>query len=468
MKTLLLGIIVAVVFISTNSFWIDEGNAAYKASQSTLSAWWHSMHSVTGSDSQMPIYMLYIWCWEKIVPSSEFWLRMSNLPWFLLILYSLRPFRFGLLCALTCPFLIGYMNELRPYVMQLAGAALSIRSLSNLHLKESKSWMHILIGCLIMCMASLIGVVWAFGPLIYTLIERPKRFIEPWFWKSTILAAPFYLLLAYYYVWTLLQGQEAAMMGGGIIVSAGAAAYELLGLAGLGPSKITLRTNPGSVVEYLPLLIPAVLISTGLISVGFHYFRKHASKQQLIAATCAVSAPCLILISLVLFKDFRLLGRHLAPLSVVIVLLIAIAMNQLWNASTKLSPLPISSKIKNSICVLTIVLGILSSLSLRFNPIHRKDDYREAVRIAQSAIDQQRRVYWAADKWTAFYYGLSQGQQGWQEWRDGLPIPELSPSDLVIISKPDIYDKNGIFYDLLQENGFSITSKLQAFTVYQK
>lgn len=465
---LITSIAAALLFISNNSFWIDEGNAAYKASQPSLCAWWHAMHSVTGSDSQMPMYMLSIWFWEKIVPSSEFWLRLSNLPWLFVLIYSLRSFRFGLVCALTCPFLIGYVSELRPYLMQLAGAALSMKGLAHLSMHESKAWKQILVGCLIMCMASLIGVVWALGPLIYFLITRSGRLKEVWFWKSSLLAAPFYILLAWYYAWTLLQGQEAAMMGGGIIVSVGAAAYELLGLAGLGPSKIALRTDPMSALHYLPVLIPASLIFTASILTGLFIYKKQCSKNQLVASVIAGSVPILLLISLVLLKDFRLLGRHLAPLSIIMILLTAIGTNHLWTTGQVHATKPNFSKARKSICLLAFSFGVLSCLSLRFNPVHSKDDYREAAKIAKAAIAENREVYWLADKWTAFYYGLNEEQQGWQDWRDGSPIPEISDSDVIIISKPDIYDKKGTFMRILEENGFSSTNKLQAFTVYKK
>jgi hypothetical protein len=467
MKTLLLGMALALLFVSADSFWIDEGNTAYKASQSTLVAWWYAMHSVTGSDSQMPGYMFYVWCWEKIVPNSEFFLRLSNLPWLAVLFLSLRRFPFALAFAITSPFIIFYLSEFRPYLMQLAGAALVIRGLVDFHKTESKSWVTVLTGCLILSLASLIGVVWSLGALIYVLADSPQRLRTAWFWKISLGFAPFYAVLAAYYAWTLSQGQEAAMMGGGLFVSVGAAAYELLGLAGLGPGKAELRIDPSSVIRYMPLIAPAVLASGILIYMGLYQWVSTTPWKRVLPAALAVGLPLCLLLALVIFKDFRLLGRHLAPLSILMTLLFAKVAAGFWTSQPGAVRLPTLWLVR-AVVLLVLGFGVTSNVALRFAERHRKDDYRGAASIAHQAMKEDRPVIWIADKWTAHYYGLNEQKRGWTDWREPQPIPELTGDEIILYSKPDIYDSLGRFSEHLKVNGFSNTHNMPAFKSYKR
>src|ERR1017187_10992011 len=78
---ILLTISVSALAASCQSFWIDEAVTATLAIQSSLKDWGHKMLTMLGSDTQMPLYMLYAWSWEKICGHNEWWLRLSNLPW---------------------------------------------------------------------------------------------------------------------------------------------------------------------------------------------------------------------------------------------------------------------------------------------------------------------------------------------------------------------------------------------------
>jgi len=467
MKTFFLGLALALLFVSADSFWIDEGNTAYKASQATLAAWWYAMHSVTGSDSQMPGYMFYVWGWEKIVPNSEFFLRLSNLPWLAVLLISLRRFPFALAFAITSPFIIFYLSEFRPYLMQLAGAALVIRGLVDFHKIEPKSWVTVLTGCLILSLASLIGVVWSLGALIYVLADSPQRLRTAWFWKISLGFAPFYAVLAVYYAWTLSQGQEAAMMGGGLFISLGAAAYELLGLAGLGPGKVELRTNPSSVIRYMPLIAPAVLASGILILMGLYQWVSSTPWKRVLPAALAVGLPLCLLLALVIFKDFRLLGRHLAPLSILMTLLFAKATEGFWTSQPGARCWPPLWLVR-AVVLLVLGFGVTSNVALRFAERHRKDDYRGAALIAHQAMKEDRPVIWIADKWTAHYYGLNEQKRGWTDWREPQPLPELTGDEIILYSKPDIYDSLGRFSEHLKVNGFSSAHKMPAFKSYER
>ncbi|MEI6674201.1 MAG: hypothetical protein WCO57_03380 [Verrucomicrobiota bacterium] len=460
-------VIIACIFVSNDSFWIDEGNTAYKASRATLNAWFLAMHLVPGSDSQMPGYMLYIWAWEKVVPHSEFFLRLSNLPWMLVLAFALRRFRFALLFAFTSPFILSYLSELRPYLMQLAGAALTVRGFSELDSKQSKAWITVLSGCLVMCLASLIGVVWSMGALIYVIAHTPRILRNSEFWKGIVFFTPAYTPLAAYYAWTLAGGKQAAMMGGGLLTSLGAASYELLGLAGLGPGKIELRTHPGAVWDYAFFITPALLAISSLMLIGLIKHLKTTPRPKLVATTAGIAVPLIILLSLVVLKDFRLLGRHLVPLEILMILLCGTGTSTAAFGIVRQFG-PWYKRIGSLLPLLVIACGLASGLSLRFAQRHRKDDYREAARIARQAMTEGRPVIWIADRCTGYFYGLNEQHVGWQPWRQNMPVPILMGNECVLLNKPDIYDSKASFAELLKTHQFKPIAELTAFTIFER
>src|SRR5204863_234078 len=141
------------------SFWIDEALTAVKAMQPTFNSWWQAMAQEKASDLQMPLYMFYAWAYEKPFGSGEWALRLANLPWFLLgavsfiRAFSSRPGAAGFFhndqqhadegvhapclnrtwtgtlllsfSVLFSPFAWYYLDEARPYAMQI-GAGLMI------------------------------------------------------------------------------------------------------------------------------------------------------------------------------------------------------------------------------------------------------------------------------------------------------------------------------------------------------
>lgn len=123
-----LAVAVGCLAISNRSFWIDETLSALKALMPTLGDWWRGMVQEKASDLQMPLYMVYLWGWEKLFGSGEWALRAANLPWFgagvgWFVLAFPRGGQRGLalLVALCSAMAWYYLDEARPYTMQLSG-----------------------------------------------------------------------------------------------------------------------------------------------------------------------------------------------------------------------------------------------------------------------------------------------------------------------------------------------------------
>jgi hypothetical protein len=87
--------------------------------------------------------------------------------------------------------------------------------------------------------------------------------------------------------------------------------------------------------------------------------------------------------------------------------------------------------------------------------------------IARDAIANKRPVIWAADPWTAYFYGLDPKNPEWQTWWKMDPMPSLNDGEVVILSKPDIYDPSGRMRNLLQERGFHPVRNFTAFTIFE-
>jgi hypothetical protein len=151
----------------------------------------------------------------------------------------------------------------------------------------------------------------------------------------------------------------------------------------------------------------------------------------------------------------RLVGRHLTPLLPYLLAFMAVGLAQL---------LGVSEIGKKLLAYAAVSLLLFSSLEIRLAPRHRRDDYRTAAAIAQQAIKSGQRIWWLADVSTGLYYLVSLGTPAVTTWPD-LTWPIVTP-DLVVLSKPDIYDSSGDERAYLARNDFKVMTTLPAFEIY--
>ncbi|MCB9169859.1 MAG: hypothetical protein H6594_05830 [Flavobacteriales bacterium] len=452
---------IGLAFISNDSLWIDEGNTAYKALRPTITSWYHALISEGGSDAQMPGYMFFAWLWAKTVGTSEIALRASNLVWLFVTVLALRRRPMVWVALLSSPFLLYYLNELRPYMMQIAAAAITLEGLLRMDEDARIGWRWVLAGSILLCSSSLTGVVWVMGVLAYVVVDDPGRLRKSRFWSDLAWAAPILAFLGWFYLRSLLLGQAAASMGGGLLRSLGASAYELIGLMGLGPGRIELREDPASALAHAWLLTPAALVLMAAYAAGAWSLVRSAGRNRLWAVLVGIGLPMLVLCSLIFLKDFRLLGRHLAPLSVVFAL----------GLSRTLSPRIADHRPIRHLAWIgwaAVTIGVVSAIMLRFADRHKKDDYRDAVGMAKTALENGRTVLWAADHRTAGYYGLFDAGGDLVDLAGTDGPPDLKGDELVILTKPDLVDPSGRIRDRLTASGFTVTGRLQAFTIWER
>jgi len=91
----------------------------------------------------------------------------------------------------------------------------------------------------------------------------------------------------------------------------------------------------------------------------------------------------------------------------------------------------------------------------------------------QAAADNET-VWWAADTQAGCYYDVplqecseTNGLITLVSPTDGDLDAERSP-DVVILSKPDIYDAEGSIREYLSSRGFGVSTSLTAFTIWER
>ncbi|HUA39168.1 MAG TPA: hypothetical protein VMA35_12325, partial [Candidatus Sulfopaludibacter sp.] len=476
-------LIVCGLAISDQSYWIDEASTAVKAGQPTLAKWWLEMMAIKGSDLQMPCYMVFAWAWEKLVGLNEYALRAGNAPWFLLgliatfrALNASRLQKCLALVALSSPLIWQYLNEARPYAMQIGMSSVVFFSLYRLGLEQKASpreryWIVALcLGSLVLAASSMLAMLWLgaywMAAMLSTSLHHLRRLVQK-YWVDWALTLTLLFGVGLYYLWTLKAGGRAATLEHATgFKNVLFIFYELLGFSGLGPGRLIIRT--GGLHSFLPWLPWLGIYATLLLPVLVLGWRRIAAiipRRTLICWTSAFVSVTMFILAIGVAVGFRVLGRHCLPVLPPVLFLLAMGLAALWDQRNRAA---------RGIGVAFLTLSLLSSLSLRFSERHAKDDYRDAAALGRKALARGESVWWSADLEGAEVYHLPVTRtlettnaalvvvNPSEKLLKNLPVP-----DLVLVSKPDLYDGSGALANYLVRSGFQQTMTLSAFTAWQ-
>ena len=500
-----LSLAVSVLAINNQSLWIDEALTAVKARQPTLAGWWQAMVDEKASDLQMPLYMVYVWAYEKLFGSSEWILRSANIPWFVpgmvAFVTALASSKQRRLAAATVtvfsPFAWYYLNEARPYAMQLGASLLTFAALYRLsgrfgifrsrrreeadelgdcqvpppHVGGYKLWiMGFLVGVVVLCGSSMLGMIWAASAVAVALVIFSRSRIMELLRSHRfcwLCAGGCVLLSGGYFLWTLKVGARASGAASTDWKNLFFIGYELLGFSGLGPGRLEIRQGGLGVFQrhWIGLTLYGVwvliLLGASLRQLSLSDDRKALLKLALIVAT-----PVVVLVAAGIALHFRVLGRHFTPLVPVVLFLLSLGLATLWSRRSLLGKLVVCG-----FCV----LSLLSSLSLRFAARHEKDNYRDAAAFARSALQSGRKVWWNAERQGAAYYQVPTTTHPSEvdkalwlmnpSWDSLSTVP--SPG-VIIASKPDIFDNQGALAEYVGRGGFRKVASLTAFTIWER
>jgi hypothetical protein len=465
----------ACLAISTQSLWVDEAQTALKAIQPTLPLWWNALWIEHNTNMQLPLYMLYAWGWVRIFGASELALRVANLPWFFVgagaIAHFLRTRRalrnaaFLLYCL--HPFVWFYVDQARPYLMQLSGAVLVAGALfealdrPDLPLRETWWWLFGA-GLVILCGAGILGVPWA---IAITLL----LFFRPGFFQSMVrhggpallVCGPLLTLIAAFFTWTIIKNIQANFLdpNSRTVLSV---FYDQLGFGGLGPGRLAMRGGALSVLKaYLvPLALFAVSLGWGLILAAWHRF--DLSPRRLFSVLAITVCPLAAILGLGYLRHTHVLSRHLTPLFPFLLMAEAVALAIMWRSGRLLN---------RAMAVLFVAMLACSSLEIRFASRHAWDDERSATSAAAQELAQHKTVWWVASNDGARYYHLpiSDTETPGAVWHMvTVPAQYSNLPDEIFISRPDISDASGSIAAFIAAHHYHLAATWQAFAAWQK
>ena len=488
--------------ISAESLWIDEFWNAYVASLESLGQLYELL--LTPYGSQTPLHFAYGYFWGKLLPLSEVSLRLTNLPLFVIgqacMFWALRsyPKRFAfLLLALSAlhPMVWQYANEVRPYIMIYSGSEMILAYIIYIHAAK-KNDSHVsplasfifVAGSILLFGASLIGAFWVAAACVYVAYFHHKkldfRYLKR---RSTLILACIFIgingLLTIYYIDSLLRGGGASRISSTTVATLLFDTYELLGLSGIGPGRLELRaTGFSSLSPYWVWLGPICILILATLVEGMQEAKRLLGIRSLILVGALGVAPIAIVILSGFAMHWRVLGRHLIAALPLLNLLIAIGLaKSCEDENGRLLSW------RSTIAVSVVLAFVYSSFSLRFADRHRKDDYRAAATLAKQELAGGKRIWWAADALGARYYDLP-GEFDYMGELTNIPKPyvcidqsgvqpvsaasgecleKLLPPDVVILSKPEAFDKNGAIATYLRTGNYANARELPAFTIWR-
>ncbi len=482
LAALIASLVLIALAPSSDSLWIDEGHTARFVQASSFSEMLTSLVSDVNSQAQMPGFVTAAWASGRLLGTSEWALRAQNILWGALgVLFLWHAGRLLGTCAppllfAVSPFVWFYLDEARPYGMQLGGAAalaaamVRLVCLRRLDGATAALW---LFGGWVTCVASMLGA-FPFGAATLVGLFLIWRLRMPTDRKAIAVLAVCYAGLAVvgaYYALSVLRGAGGARLWSVGLGNIGLSVYELFGFAGLGPGRIEIReAGREGLTAVISLLaesaLPLALLACLLVTCALLVFRIRRQPWQVLFLACStiVVMGFFFLAGAAALAKWPFWGRHLAPLLPFIIVAIT--------ATCLGTNLPIW--VGRTVLVAIGVCWLASSLSLRTMPRHAKDAYRQAATFAKSQLDANRTVWWAADEATGRYYNVPLSAEGTtgtarivfapdRKALDGIAVP-----DVIVLSRPDQFDERGAIREQLAAEGFRQTHRWIAFTVWER
>jgi hypothetical protein len=451
---------VGLLFISGQSFWMDEGNAWIKAAEPSIGEMLSLARQLGGSEVQMPLFMAALWAWENIAGQSEYLLRLLNLPFLIIAVFALRRMPLWPLVCLTSPFVLYYAGELRPYMFQIAGAALGFAALWRIaETPESKNQegLHGLLGAgTFMAATSLSSGPWALGLLAGMLVLRPDWLRCREFWLKAAVWLPLAVAVAAYHLFMLAEGHRAAGGRGAGLLSMGFGVYELLGMMGMGPERDAMRSSS---VRGLLQGYPWLPVYAGLFAIAWLYgvrlWLAGRTERVWIGMGLAAGLPLVALAGVAVFADFSVLGRHMCPL----IPWLLVPIGWFYQMSLK-------RRAWLAVALPVLAGAVASAVILRTAERHGRDDYRQATGMLMEDFAKGRSVIWNADTHTPIYYagGKVSGMPNLE-----MGSPETRPTaDVIYLNRPDLRHPGQDHRELYRSHGFALDREFTGFEVWRK
>lgn len=416
---ILLALLVGVLAIDAQSFWIDE-LATWRITQAPgWKAWLSQLLHWPNSDSQLVLYHLYTRLWSLLGPTTELVWRWSNVPWLALLLWPLlrapvaRDVR-SMLWVMAAVYALHpmtwyYVNELRPYAALTAGStlagvgvfSLAFPSVDPFDVRRGKQ--YLIVGAALMAALSPLGAIWAGGFVAAAawLTWRTgtlRGTFDRHNWFVLAICSVLLLPIFYHYTATFVAGVSATTLYPHRAANFGFAFYELAGVSGLGPGREQLRVSgPAALSSYvLPLGVACAVLG----AVAFCGLRAlaHQRGADMLVALALMCLPLVALYVLGSERSWRVVGRHMLPMLFVVNACLA------WGfVALRRSPRGLS----RTVAIVGLLMLTSSAVSIRHGERHHREMYARAAAAAEAALRAGGTVWWVADPSGIRFYAPS-------------------------------------------------------------
>lgn len=373
-------IIALIIGINAKSFWFDECLVYRYINSPSAKEVLKTALDASGSEKQMPLFLLFAWAWSRIFGLSEIAMRSVNvLPAFLYticgykianIVCKKKQVWLGVMFFLLNPIFIAYLNEARPYIALLAFALITVynsfykedfnsrKNIISIHafllLGISFHLLFIFSFCIYIC-----GIIYHYKNECLKLKIHIKGFL---------CSLPLYAVLLGYMAFTFYYSSSSSIgnASGSVVASLIVSIYYILGYGGLGLSRNDLREpSLGSLTPIMLILMAALSVVLVLFAVALI---KSASKEPLknrqfwLLIAGIVLVLCFSLLSIVF--DYSFWERHIISLSAIFIVLILEV---------------VSACNMRHVTFVLLFLFAVSSLNFRFNYYYGNEDYKSVI-----------------------------------------------------------------------------------------
>ena len=465
--------------ISRRTLWIDEfSTAAIAAIPNPLRAL-DFARTELGSEGLMPAWVVLTNLLGRLAGTSELALRAVNAVMLFAsvhLMSRIGPRRMNvgpaMLFAIS-PFVWYYGHEARPYALQLLlGAFWTYAAWRSISSRGHEGRLYLLVSTAALVYCSLTSAVIGIGLTVVTVLALWRTDGRwPFSLRSTFLGSALLLPGIFYYGYAVLfQGTTSAKLWQVGIGNLAFAAYELLGFVGMGPGRLELREaglhGLSAVVDQLfayltPLsllglawLATLIVLSTLDRSKSLGSDRIHYRFTLIVSLAVAISSAALFGASYA--AEFPVWGRHFAPVLPAMVATLGLSLQRM-----ALSPLARTRALVGiGASGLLAALLIASSLQVRFAERHWVEDYRTAASLAATSMAMELPVSWFATELALDYYLEESGRSDLLSYQQ-VPDQDASSARLLVVSKPDIHDPDGIVAAKLQAQSNSISCEFR-------
>ncbi|WP_085810928.1 hypothetical protein [Sphingomonas sp. TZW2008] len=482
-----LALLVALLAIDRQAYWMDELGTWSYARAANLPAWITRFLAIDNSDGQLPAYHFLIFLWSRLFGVEEAALRSLNAVFLAGTVAAIlrsealaRPVRFAW-CALlliSC-FTWAYLNEARPYVMLMMGATFLLLALAWAGRSADEpraadaALLWLVLGGLVSFAASPVAAPLVIAAVIGATVLAGRRVMPlvPGLLRRHILLIVICVALA-----ALLAGLVLYSMAKGATPELGNktsaatliyGAIEVLGGAGLAPDRDALRqAGIGAIAGWQWAALSALAIGAAVLTAQ----ALRSSHRRLVASVLAVTVVSILGVAIGgIAIGFRVVGRHIAFASPMLLLVVAIGMVEARARATRLAALLIAATM------------LLSTAVFHVSDRHGKDETRAAADAMARVRAAGGRGWWIgtalvrdrlAVPTISLHAAMTPAGRGaamiaataTEDWR--VLAPRLPPPQAMLVERPETVDADGFFRRLAQRHGLVVARRLRGYVIY--